>query len=433
MEIINLPISDIIPYQKNPRRNDKAVKPVMESIKQFGFKVPLVIDKDNVVVCGHTRLRAAKRLKLTEVPCIRADDLTEEQIKAFRLADNKTAEFATWDLELLNGELLEIKDIDMGDFGFDMPEPEAEEDAFDVAAAAEAAAKNPTTTPGTLYKLGEHYLFCGDSTKRADVNRLLGGTMADMVFTDPPYNVAYQGGTKEKLTIKNDAMSVTEFKNFLDAVFDNYFAAMKQGAPFYVCYASRSAIEFRQAIVDSGLLLKQDLVWCKNTFTLGRQDYQWQHEPILYGWRPGAKHRFFGSRKLSTVIPENYPVEVGVDADGHQLIHINVGLKTICLRADNVEAVDTDSVNSVIHVDKPTRNGDHPTMKPIALCAKCIRNSSQQGDVVLDLFGGSGSTLIACEQINRRCYTMELDPVYCDVIVKRWEMLTGRKAEVISA
>ena len=254
-----------------------------------------------------------------------------------------------------------------------------------------------------------------------------------MVFTDPPYNVAYQGGTKEKLTIKNDAMSVTEFKNFLDAVFDNYFAAMKQGAPFYVCHPWRNAIEFRQAIVDSGLLLKQGLVWCKNTFTLGRQDYQWQHEPILYGWRPGAKHRFFGSRKLSTVIPENYPVEVGVDADGHQLIHINVGLKTICLRADNVEAVDTESVNSVIHVDKPIRNGDHPTMKPIALCAKCIRNSSQQGDMVLDLFGGSGSTLIACEQINRRCYTMELDPVYCDVIVKRWEMLTGRKAEVISA
>ena len=433
MDIINLPISDIIPYQKNPRRNDKAVKPVMESIKQFGFKVPLVIDKDNVVVCGHTRLRAAKRLKLKEVPCIRADDLTDEQIKAFRLADNKTAEFATWDLELLNGELLEIKDIDMGDFGFDMPEPEAEEDAFDVAAAAAAAAKNPTTVPGTIYVLGEHRLMCGDSTSRSDVNRLLGGTMADMVFTDPPYNVAYQGGTKEKLTIKNDAMSEVEFKNFLDAVFDNYFAVMKQGAPFYVCYASRSAIEFRQAIVDSGLLLKQDLVWCKNTFTLGRQDYQWQHEPILYGWKPGAKHRFFGSRKLSTVIPENYPVEVGVDPEGHQLIHINIGLKSICLRADNVAAVDTDSVNSVIHVDKPTRNGEHPTMKPIALCAKCIRNSSQQGDSVLDLFGGSGSTLIACEQINRRCYSMELDPVYCDVIVKRWEALTGRKAEVLSA
>ena len=180
-----------------------------------------------------------------------------------------------------------------------------------------------------------------------------------------------------------------------------------------------------------GLLLKQDLVWCKNTFTLGRQDYQWQHEPILYGWKPGAKHRFFGGRKLSTVIPDNYPVEVGYDADGHQLIHISIGLKTVCLRADNVEAVDTEEVNSVIHVDKPTRNAEHPTMKPIALCAKCIKNSCQQGDSVLDLFGGSGSTLIACEQINRQCYSMELDPVYCDVIVKRWEALTGRKAEVI--
>lgn len=257
--------------------------------------------------------------------------------------------------------------------------------------------------------------------------------MVDMVFTDPPYNVAYQGGTKDKLTIKNDSMSEVEFKNFLDAVFDNYFAAMKPGASFYVCYASRSAVEFRQAIVDAGLLLKQDLVWCKNTFTLGRQDYQWQHEPILYGWKPGAKHRFFGGRKLSTVIPDNYPVEVGYDADGHQLIHISIGLKTVCLRADNVEAVDTEEVNSVIHVDKPTRNAEHPTMKPIALCAKCIKNSCQQGDAVLDLFGGSGSTLIACEQINRQCYSMELDPVYCDVIVKRWEALTGRKAEVIGA
>lgn len=257
--------------------------------------------------------------------------------------------------------------------------------------------------------------------------------MVDMVFTDPPYNVAYQGGTKDKLTIKNDSMSEAEFKNFLDAVFDNYFAAMKPGASFYVCYASRSAVEFRQAIVDAGLLLKQDLVWCKNTFTLGRQDYQWQHEPILYGWKPGAKHRFFGGRKLSTVIPDNYPVEVGYDADGHQLIHISIGLKTVCLRADNVEAVDTEEVNSVIHVDKPTRNAEHPTMKPIALCAKCIKNSCQQGDSVLDLFGGSGSTLIACEQINRQCYSMELDPVYCDVIVKRWEALTGRKAEVIGA
>lgn len=373
MKIIDMPIGNVIPYKNNPRRNDAAVKPVMESLKEFGWKQPIVIDKDNVIVCGHTRLRAAKRLKMKTVPCVMADDLTPEQIKAFRLADNKTAEFASWDMDMLNSELLDIKGIDMGDFGFDMPEPEPEEDAFDVDAAHEEAAKNPVTTLGTLYQLGNHRLLCGDSTNRTDVARLLGGQMVDMVFTDPPYNVAYQGGTKDKLTIKNDSMSEAEFKNFLDAVFDNYFAAMK----------------------------------------------------------PGAKHRFFGGRKLSTVIPDNYPVEVGYDADGHQLIHISIGLKTVCLRADNVEAVDTEEVNSVIHVDKPTRNAEHPTMKPIALCAKCIKNSCQQGDSVLDLFGGSGSTLIACEQINRQCYSMELDPVYCDVIVKRWEALTGRKAEVI--
>lgn len=430
MEIINMPIGDVVPYKKNPRRNDKAVKPVAESIKKFGFKVPLVIDKDNVVVCGHTRLRAAKRLHLKQVPCIRADDLSDEEIKAFRLADNKTAEFAEWDADLLNGELLEITGIDMSSFGFDLPEPEPEEDGFDVDAAVQEIIK-PGTKPGMLYQLGAHRLLCGDSTKREDVECLLAGQQVDMVFTDPPYNVAYEGGTKDKLKIQNDSMSEVEFKNFLDAVFANYYASMKPGAPFYVCYASRSAVEFRQAIVESGLLLKQDLVWCKNTFTLGRQDYQWQHEPILYGWRPGAKHRFFGGRKLSTVIPDNYPVEVGQDAEGHQLIHINIGLKTIVLRADNVAAVDVDTVSSVIHVDKPARNAQHPTMKPIALCAKCIKNSSKQGESALDLFGGSGSTLIACEQINRQCYTMELDPVYCDVIVKRWEALTGKKAEVL--
>lgn len=292
MKIIDMPIGDVIPYKNNPRRNDAAVKPVMESLKEFGWKQPIVIDKDNVIVCGHTRLRAAKRLKMKTIPCVMADDLTPEQIKAFRLADNKTAEFASWDMDMLNSELLDIKGIDMGDFGFDMPEPEPEEDAFDVDAAHEAAKQNTITTPGTLYQLGNHRLLCGDSTNRTDVARLLGGQMVDMVFTDPPYNVAYQGGTKDKLTIKNDSMSEAEFKNFLDAVFDNYFAAMKPGASFYVCYASRSAVEFRQAIVDAGLLLKQDLVWCKNTFTLGRQDYQWQHEPILYGWKPGAKHRF---------------------------------------------------------------------------------------------------------------------------------------------
>lgn len=438
MEIINMPIGELIPYEKNPRRNDKAVKPVMESLKEFGWKQPIVIDKNNVIIAGHTRLRAAKRLKMQTVPCVRADDLTPEQVKAFRLADNKTAEFATWDMDLLNSELLDIPTIDMTSFGFDAPEPEPEEDGFDVDKAAEEAKQNPVTKPGTLYQLGNHRLLCGDSTNRSDVLRLLGGQMVDMVFTDPPYNVAYEGNalraSRENVfrqEIKNDAMGETKFKNFLDAVFDNYFAVMKPGAPYYVCYASRSAIEFRQAVTDAGLLFKQELIWCKQRFVLSMQDYNWQHEPILYGWKPGAKHHFYGTKKLSTVIPEDFPVEIGQDADGHQLIHINVGLKTVVLRADNIKAVNMEEVNSVLHVPAPVKSKLHPTMKPIALCSKCIKNSCQQGDSVLDLFGGSGSTLIACEQINRQCYSMELDPVYCDVIVKRWEALTGRKAEVI--
>lgn len=431
MEILNLPIEAVIPYQRNPRRNDAAVKPVAESIKQFGFKVPLVIDKDSVIVCGHTRLRAAKRLKMTTVPCIRADDLSEEQIKAFRLADNRTAEFASWDTDLLNGELLDIAGIDMSSFGFEAPEPESEEDNFDMDEALEAS-KEPTSKPGMIYQLGKHRLMCGDSTSRADVEKLLAGQLVDMVFTDPPYNVAYVGGTKDKLTIQNDNMSDTEFNNFLDAVFANYFAAMKPGAPFYVCFATSQTTAFCRGVVDSGLLLKQHLVWCKDRFVLSRQDYNWQHEPILYGWKPGGPHKFYGTRKLSTVIPDDYPVEIGMDEQGRQMLYVHVGLKTVILRADNIEAVNIDEVSSIIHIPRPSQNKDHPTMKPIALCAHCIKNSSQQGESVLDLFGGSGSTLIACEQINRRCYSMELDQVYCDVIVKRWEQLTGKKAEVIS-
>lgn len=198
-------------------------------------------------------------------------------------------------------------------------------------------------------------------------------------------------------------------------------AAMKPGAPFYVCFATSQTTAFCRGVVDSGLLLKQHLVWCN-----------WQHEPILYGWKPGGPHKFYGTRKLSTVIPDDYPVEIGMDEQGRQMLYVHVGLKTVILRADNIETVNIDEVSSIIHIPRPSQNKDHPTMKPIALCAHCIKNSSQQGEAVLDLFGGSGSTLIACEQINRRCYSMELDPVYCDVIVKRWEQLTGKKAEVLS-
>ena len=401
MNIEMLKIGDIVPYERNPRKNDAAVKPVAESIKKFGFKQPIVIDKNNVVVCGHTRLKAAKRLRLATVPCVRADDLAEEEIRAYRLADNKTAELAIWDENLLAEELNAINDIDMTDFGFELPDPEPEEDGFDLEEAL-AKIKVPKSKPGTVYKLGIHRLMCGSSTSAEDVARLTAGKPMSMMFTDPPYNIDYTGGTKEKLKIKNDKMAGREFYDFLLSFYQCAFDVLAPGASVYICHAD----------------------------TLGRQDFQWQHEPILYGWKPGARHRWFGGRKQGTTIPENFPVIMSQDADGSTLVNITVGLKNLVMRVPKAEIINTEDASTLLYVDKPRRNGEHPTMKPIALCARCIKNSSQRGDTVLDLFGGSGSALIACEQLKRPCYTMELDPVYTDVIISRWEQLTGGKAEI---
>lgn len=429
MNIEILKTGDVVPYDKNPRKNDAAVKPVAESIKKFGFKQPIVIDKNNVVVCGHTRLKAAKRLRLATVPCVRADDLTEEEIRAYRLADNKTAELAIWDENLLAEELNAINDIDMTDFGFELPDPEPEEDGFDLEEAL-AKIKVPKSKPGMVYKLGIHRLMCGSSTSAEDVAKLTAGKPMSMMFTDPPYNIDYTGGTKEKLKIKNDKMTGSEFYDFLLSFYQRAFDVLNPGASVYICHADRESLTFRQAFVDSGLLLKQCLIWTKNTFALGREDFQWQHEPILYGWKPGARHRWFGGRKQGTTIPENFPVIMSQDADGSTLVNITVGLKNLVMRVPKAEIINTEDASTLLYVDKPRRNGEHPTMKPIALCARCIKNSSQRGDTVLDLFGGSGSTLIACEQLKRPCYTMELDPVYTDVIISRWEQLTGGKAEI---
>jgi site-specific DNA-methyltransferase (adenine-specific) len=430
MNIEYLKPSELVPYESNPRKNDPAVKPVAESIKKFGFRQPIVIDKNNVVVCGHTRLKAAKRLRLGKVPCVRADDLTDEEIRAYRLADNKTAELATWDVDLLNAELNLIDDIDMTTFGFELPDPEPEEDGFDFDAAVEKI-ETPKTQPGTIYQLGAHRLMCGSSTDAADVAKLTAGVPMSMMFTDPPYNIDYTGGTKDHLKIKNDKMAGTEFYQFLLSFYQRAEEVLEPGATVYICHADSESLTFRQAFVDSGLLLKQCLIWAKNTFTLGRQDFQWQHEPILYGWKAGAKHRWFGGRKQGTTINDNFPVVMSQDADGSMLINFASGNKNLVLRVPAAEVVNTEDASTLIYVDKPKRNGEHPTMKPIALCARCIKNSSKRGDTVLDLFGGSGSTLVACEQLHRACYMMELDPVYCDVIVERWEQLTGATAVTI--
>ncbi|EJJ1057037.1 ParB N-terminal domain-containing protein [Enterococcus faecalis] len=379
---------DLIPYEKNPRHNEDAITAVAKSIEKFGFKVPIVVDASNVIVNGHTRLKAAKYLGLKEVPTIIADDLTPEQIKAFRLADNKVGEIATWDEELLNAELDELADLDfdMTEFGFDLPDIEGEEvevieDEFEEELPAE-----PISKLGDIYQLGRHRLMCGDSTNSLEVEKLMGNKKADLLITDPPYNVAYEGKGKEALTIKNDSKETNEFHSFLYEAFSAAINNMKLGSSFYVWYASSEVVNFHTALEEAGFLVKQELIWNKNSMVLSRQDYHWKHEPCLYGWASGGSHSWYSDRKQTTIL----------------------------------------------NFDRPTVNKEHPTMKPVALFDYQIKNSSKQGDCILDLFGGSGTTLIACKQNEREAYLMELDPRYVDVIIARWEAFTGEVAVKIS-
>lgn len=383
MEIVNKNIEEIKMYENNPRNNDGAVEYVANSIKEFGFKVPIVLDKNNIIVAGHTRYKAAKLLNITEIPCIIADDLSDEQVKAFRLIDNKAAELASWDNDLLNLELENIKDIDMELFDFQISNilDNVVDDEYEVELP-----EDPKTKTGNIYKLRNHYLMCGDSTNTDDVKKLMNNQLADLIVTDPPYNVNYEGKTGDNLKIMNDNMENNQFYSFLESAFINLYESIKDGGSIYVFHADTEGLNFRKAMMSSGFKLAECLVWVKNAFVMGRQDYHWKHEPVLYGWKPGASHYFINDRSQSTVL----------------------------------------------EFDKPIRNEEHPTMKPIDLIAYLINNSSKKDEIVLDLFGGSGTTMIACEQTNRKAFIMELDPRYCDVIVDRWEKFTNQKAELIN-
>lgn len=383
MEIVNKNIEEIKMYENNPRNNDGAVEYVANSIKEFGFKVPIVLDKNNIIVAGHTRYKAAKLLNITEIPCIIADDLSDEQVKAFRLIDNKAAELASWDNDLLNLELENIKDIDMELFDFQISNilDNVVDDEYEVELP-----EDPKTKTGNIYKLGNHYLMCGDSTNTDDVKKLMNNQLADLIVTDPPYNVNYEGKTGDNLKIMNDNMENNQFYSFLESAFINLYESIKDGGSIYVFHADTEGLNFRKAMMSSGFKLAECLVWVKNAFVMGRQDYHWKHEPVLYGWKPGASHYFINDRSQSTVL----------------------------------------------EFDKPIRNEEHPTMKPIDLIAYLINNSSKKDEIVLDFFGGSGTTMIACEQTNRKAFIMELDPRYCDVIVDRWEKFTNQKAELIN-
>lgn len=388
LKIVYKKLDDLTPYENNPRLNDGAVDAVAKSIEEFGFKVPIVIDKDGVIVAGHTRLKAAKQLAIDEVPCIIADDLSDEELKAFRLADNKVSELAGWDWDKLQDELEQLQemDIDMGEFGFEFnlkkEETEVIEDDFDCELEEETS-----TNQGDIFQLGRHRLMCGDSTKLEDVQKLVGtGIQVDLLVTDPPYNVNYEGGTKDKLKIENDNLEDTQFREFLKNAFYAADSVMKNGASFYIWHADSEGYNFRGACKDIGWPVRQCLIWNKNSLVMGRQDYQWKHEPCLYGWKDGASHLWMSDRKQTTVI----------------------------------------------NMDRPIRSELHPTMKPVALFDYLIKNNTKSGDIVLDIFGGSGTTIMACEQNGRRGFLMELDPKYCDVIAKRWEKFTGEKAVKIN-
>jgi len=391
MKIELADINSIKPYENNPRKlSETAIEKVAMSLKEYGFRQPIVVDKDRIIVVGHTRFRASKKLGLKEVPITIAANLTSEQINAYRIADNRTADESEWDSELLKMEIkeLELKDFNLDLLGFNedqlndilFEEKQGLTDEDEVPETPE----EPISKLGDIWNLGKHKLICGDSTKLETYEKLFGDNKADLYLTDPPYNVAYVGKTKDKLTIQNDKQTDDEFIQFLNQAFIAVDSVLKMGGSFYIWHSDTEGLNFRLACIEAKWRLRQTLIWSKNSMVMGRQDYHWQHEPCLYGWKEGSSHSWHSDRKQTTIIKH----------------------------------------------DRPTQSKLHPTMKPVGLMEYLINNSSKQEDIILDSFLGSGSTLIACEKLDRICYGIELDPKYCDVIVKRWEQFTGLKGKL---
>lgn len=379
-------IDTLIPYARNSRtHSDVQVAQVAASIKEFGFLNPVIIAEDNTILAGHARVLAARKLGLSKVPCIKAESLTEAQKRAYIIADNKLSLNAGWDEDLLAVEISDLKGeaFDISLLGFDDGELEklfrneteanVKEDDFDIDAELE---KPAMTREGDLWTIGRHRLLCGDTTIAENLDRLMKGEKANLTVTDPPYNVDYKGVAG---TIRNDNMGNEEFYAFLLAAFNRMHENMASDASIYVFHADTEGLNFRKAFDEAGFHLSGCCIWKKSRLMMGHSPYQWQHEPCLFGWLKGGKHRWYSDRKQTTIW----------------------------------------------EFDKPTRNELHPTMKPVALISYCILNSSMSNTLVLDPFLGSGTTMIACQQLDRSCYGLELDPKYCDVIVNRYIELVG--------
>lgn len=380
----------LIPYVNNARTHSaEQINKLRASLREFGFINPVIIDREFNVIAGHGRIAAAKAEGISKVPCVFADHLTEAQKKAYILADNRMALDAGWDEEMLKVEIeaLQAEDIDISLTGFDEKElatlfdtdSEVTDDDFDLTTALQKAA---FVQRGDIWNVGRHKLMCGDATSEEDVSALMGDTKANLILTDPPYGVSFKSSSG--LTIKNDSMKNDEFYNFLLSAFKCMADHLERGGSAYVFHADTEGLNFRKAFIDAGFHLAGCCIWVKDSLVLGRSDYQWQHEPILYGFMQNGKHKWFSDRKQTTIW----------------------------------------------NFSKPKKNSDHPTSKPLDLLAYPISNSTQENAVVIDTFGGSGSTLMACEQMNRICFTMELDEKYASVILRRYVEDTGDKDSV---
>lgn len=419
-------VADLVPYAANARTHSSAqVEQIARSIREFGFVNPVIVDADGGIIAGHGRVLALQLLGRAEVPTIEAHWLTPAQRRAYVLADNQIALNAGWNEELLGQELGSLRDLgfDLSVLGF---ADERLDSLFGEPPAADpdeapAVPKVAHSKPGDVWQLGEHRVLCGDSTKEADLQILMGADLADVVWTDPPYNVAYEGGTG--LTIENDSMADDAFLAFLAAAFRALASVTRKGAAVYVAHADTEGLNFRAAFKAAGFKLSGCLVWRKNSLVLGRSDYQWMHEPILYGWKEGKRHRWFGGRKKTTM--QQLGESAGFTRLDDGRYQIVLGDTVLLVDADaKVEEVEP----SVLFHEKPHRSEDHPTMKPVALIERMLRNSARPGDIALDTFGGSGSTLIAAERLGMRARLCELDPRYVDVIVRRWQEFTGKTA-----
>lgn len=425
-------VEALVPYARNARTHpDWQIAQIAASIAEFGFCNPILVGGDGVIIAGHGRLLAAQQLGLAEVPVIVLGHLSEVQRRALVIADNKIAENAGWDEELLRSELaaLQVDGFDLDVVGFSEAELDELLAGADVDVALPAALGDPDHVPetprepvsrmGDLWILGEHRVLCGDATSAADAERVCGGSV-DACWTDPPYNVDYEGSAGK---IANDNMGATEFRRFLLSAFTSVVKVLRAGGPIYVAHADTEGRAFRGAFNDAGFKLSGCLVWVKPSLVLGRSDYQWRHEPILYGWKPGATHKWFGGRAQTTVFEvEGSPVRAMPDGT----VQVDVGDQTIVIRGEglSMEALE----GSVLRFAKPARNAEHPTMKPVELIGRMLENSTRPGAVVFDPFGGSGSTLIACQQLRRKARLLELDPRFVDVIVARWQQFTSMQA-----